>query len=219
MIDRDEANLWIERMMDGEELPPEVEEFIRQTSECRDYQAALERAVSALDSIQIPEPPIGLNDKVMQYIALREEAEMQTVVRPAKPTRRSIWLDVWYAGLKLLPEVQIPRILHREAVPAFVSVCVIFFGVFIGPQVQAGKENNLLERVNTYADWMAQESDRISDGIYSKANGLIGRVTEALQLNRSGAAQNDINGSNSSYKENTDNSTLESLLHNPNRNR
>jgi len=126
---------------------------------------------------------------------------------------------VWYAGLKLLPEIQIPRILHREAVPAFVSVCVIFFGIFIGPQVQAGKENNLLERVNTYADWMAQESDRISDGIYSKANGLIGRVTEALQLNRSGAAQNDINESDSSYKENTDNSTLESLLNNPDGNR
>lgn len=215
MIDRDEANMWIERMMDGEELPPEVEEFIRQTSECRDYQAALERAVSALDSIQIPEPPVGLNDRVMQYIVLREEAEMHTVEQSASPPRRSIWLDVWYAGLKLFPEIHIPRILHREAVPAFVSVCVIFFGVFIGPQVQAGKENNLLQRVNTYADWMAQESDRISNGIYSKANGLIGRVTEALQLSRDGTAQNDINGSDSSYKENTDFSRQESLLNNP----
>ncbi len=219
MIDRDEANMWIERMMDGEELPPEVEEFIRMNSECRDYQAALERAVSALDSIQIPEPPMGLNDKVMQYIALREEAEMQPVEQPARPPRRSIWLDVWYTGLKLLPEIHIPRILHREAIPVFVSVCVIFFGVFIGPQVQAGKENNFLERVNTYADWMAQESDRISNGIYSKANGLIGRVTEALQLNRDDTAQNDINESDSSYKENTDSSTMQSLLNNPDGNR
>jgi len=205
MIDRDEANEWIERMMDGEEIPPEIETYIRQTSECCEYQAELERAMSALDALNIPEPPPDLASDIMAFIAQREEADGQAFPIQEKPEYRSIWLDIGNAMLNLLPKIHIPPILHREAVPAFVSACVILFGLFISPQVQAGKENPLLERFTTYTDWMAQESDRISDGIYSKANGLIEQVTSAFQRkNKKGDSESelDIKSLPPSYREN-----------------
>jgi hypothetical protein len=198
MIDRNEANEWIERLMDGEEIPPEMEEFIRQTPECREYQAALERAVSALDSLNIPEPPAGLSGDVMRFIAEREEAETRATAEIR--TRRSIWFDIGAAVLNLLPEMQVPIILQREAFPAFLSVCVVLFGVFISPQVQAGKDSRLLEQFNSCADWMAQNSDRISDGIYSKANGLIDQVTEAFQRSNNKAANQDATDANPDVK-------------------
>lgn len=205
MIDRDEANDWIERLMDGEAIPPEMEEYIRQTSECRDYQASLERAVSALDALNIPEPPADLTSDVMAFIAEREEAEGRVYPIQEKPAYRSIWLDIGYAFLNLLPEIQIPAILRREAVPAFVSACAVLFGIFVAPQVEAGKDSRLYERFATCADWMAQNSDRISDGIYSKANGLIDQVTEAFRRTDKKSdidSQLDINNRPASYREN-----------------
>lgn len=221
MIDRNEANEWIERLMDGDKIPPEVEEFIRQTPECLEYRTALEQAVSALDSLNIPEPPADLCGDVMRFIAEREETETRNALAYEVRRRRSIWLDIGRAFLNLLPEIHIPVILQREAVPAFLSVCVVIFGVFIGPQVQAGKDSRLLERINSCADWMAQNSDRISDGVYSKANGLIDQVTEVFQrieknkvkkTEKQNAADSslDIKSATSSYLENTSSVSIDS---------
>ncbi|MBN2329477.1 MAG: hypothetical protein JXR73_20215 [Candidatus Omnitrophica bacterium] len=202
MIDRDEANRWIERLMDGETIPPDVEDFIRQNSECRDYQAALEKAVSALESLNIPDPPAGLTDRIMDFIAEREASEQYAAPQKTRP-RNSIWLDVWKACFNLIPDVSIPKILQREAVPAMVSGFVVLFGLFIGPQVEAGKNIVLLERAKTYANWMMEESDRISYELNSKADGLINHVTEVIQKSikrEESNSDNDINQNTSSYR-------------------
>ncbi len=204
MIDQEKANEWIERMLDGEDIPADVEQYIENTPECLAYKNALESVVYALDSLSIPEPPDDLADIVMGYIKERDNAQAQMV----KP-RQSIWLDIWNACLDIVPDVGIPIILKREGVPAFVTFCIVLFGIFISPQVEAGKDIKdfiIVEQVSTYAGWMVEESDRIYTYVDSKASGLINRVTTALQMKDAKSAEisgspaiNDINGNQSSY--------------------
>jgi hypothetical protein len=204
MINREKANEWIERMMDGEDIPPDVERYIENSPECQEYKNTLESVVFALDSLSIPEPPADLADIVMGYIEARDDAESQ----PVKP-RQSIWVDVWNTCWDCIPDIGMPVILRREGVPAFVTVCIVLFGVFISPQVEAGKDIKdfkIVEQVSTCADWMVEESDRIYEYVDNKASGLINRVTTAFQL-KDGAAEevsdsptnNGINGGASSY--------------------
>lgn len=202
MIDRDEANRWIEKRMDGEPIPPEVEDFIRQNPECRNYQEALKKAVSALDSLKIPDPPEGLTDRIMTYIAKREAAEQPSVAPSKTRPQNSVWFDVWNACLNMIPEVSVPAILHREAVPTLVCVLVVIFGLAIGPQVEAGKDIVLLERAKTYANWMLVKSDRISYEFNSKAHSLINHVTEVIHksMNKPLESSDEINRDASSYQ-------------------
>ncbi len=208
MIDREKAYEWIERMMDGEDIPADVEQYIANSPDCQEYKNTLESVVFALDSLIIPEPPADLADVVMGYIEARDDAESETV----KP-RQSIWIDIWNACWNCIPDIGMPIILRREGVPAFVTACVVLFGIFISPQVEAGKDIKdfiIVEQVSTCADWMVEESDRIYTYVDNKASGLINRVTTAFQLEDNNSEEisdsptnNDINSDNASYSNDT----------------
>lgn len=180
-MDQNKAHEWIERMIDGEEIPPDMLAFIQQSPECLEYQTALENAVSALDSLTFPDPPENLVDDIMIYIQARK---METAAPlPTAGNRLSDW---WEWCRSILSSIQIPAVLRREAVPVMAVALVIFIGIF-SPQVEAEKASSLFEspmgrKVSSYVNWMAEKSDRIYDYANQNISGLIDQVTGAFQF-------------------------------------
>lgn len=193
MVEQERIMEWMERMADGEtDAPPEVREVLLNSPEWLEYAGMAELVASALETVQIPEPPLTLTDDVMRYLAEREPPAPSPVL-PSSPTLgQRVWEGIrdWVAGF------QVPVVLQREAWPTALATMVVILGVLASPKVEA-YNSPLAVHVSRLAGRMVDQSEKFSERfsghMYSLANGVINRVTMEIQNQLEKAPSTDKN--------------------------
>lgn len=189
MIDLNKHKEWIERLIDGDPVPPEIEAFIESDPECREYKAGLERVAFALETFDIPEPPLELTDGVMAFIEAREREETAPKPDPIIAYLAALWRDI----VKTLSiEIYIPQILRREAFPTAFATLTVVLGIFLTPQVEAGKNFNVLEtpiaaKALSISDKFIEERDRLTEKVAGWIKGATGSDRSAKPIDSGGS--------------------------------
>ncbi|MFB3789376.1 MAG: hypothetical protein ACE15F_23700 [bacterium] len=181
MVEQERIMEWMERMADGEtEIPPEIREFLMDSPEWREYAGMAELVASALETVQIPEPPLTLTDDVMRYLAEREPPAPSPVLPSAPAFGQRVWEGIrdWVAGFHM------PLVLQREAWPTALATIVVILGVLASPKGEAFNlpiATQVSKLAGRVIDQSEKFSEQFSGRMYSLASGVIGRVTMEIQ--------------------------------------
>lgn len=178
MITKEIAQYHIERHIDfGEELPPEVEHFLDHHPESRMYLNKMLIVADTLRQIEIQPAPAMLVDEIMNTIRTREMVKQRSwsysVFNP--------FINFYSGTLNFVHEFRVDPVLSREAWPTVFATLSILFGVFILPQVESGKTDQLRTAVESkviaITDETYQKVEDVAKQISDFAAGIIRSVS------------------------------------------
>lgn len=149
----DELHIWMQRKLDGETLPPEIEARLAERPDAEAFQADMQRALKRLDRIHVPPPPPDLVDGVMAFIDEREQAAVASAPAP-EPILQSLWRTIQ----RYTPDFSVPTVIRREAWTLAMAGLVIAWCGWLKPEVDSGRAQAAIE---PYAAEMEQFAYRV----------------------------------------------------------
>lgn len=178
----DQIHEWLEQTLEDQTaLPSEVQRHLETCPSCRHYQAELNQTLILLNHLEIPAPPVGIVDDVMQFIQQKEiERELNQFFFPGWALLKSIQ-KTWK---RYFPTVRIPLVLQREAWPTAIATIFIVFGVFLSPLSEPGQSQKFLNNpvvleVNSMAAKLRATSDNFIEQVAALRADLLGESSTA----------------------------------------
>ena len=194
MMNREEAQIWIERHIDlGESLPPEVEAFVQQSSEAQLYLQTMQAVAQTLAHWEIEPPPADLPDRVMRYIEKREYARMNY---PSQVILNLTWQPLKEIGAFFSSNFRFGTVMYRDLWPTVVASLAVIWGMFIVPQVQAGKTEELQQtieqRVTAFTDQTYKQAELVAERVTRFTSEWIRSSTGEINSDEESQSEKDL---------------------------
>ncbi len=126
--------------------------------ECREI---LDRIELTLNTIELPSPPPGLVDEVMDYIEWRENRRLWFLQLPGI----SAVVESGKTLYRYMSRIQWPMMLQREYLPVTLTVFAILWSVFLTPRLEAGQMEPYITRANQVADTLLIKGETITNQV------------------------------------------------------
>ncbi len=130
------------------------------------YHALMREIDEALNTVQFPAPPDNLVDDVMNYIEKREAQRSLIWWIPGLTPLLSVFKTAW----RYLSDIRLPWTLKPEFIPVAMTLAIIIWNILIAPQVQAGKVDPYVHKVNQMVDSLILKGETITNHLTSRVN-------------------------------------------------
>lgn len=130
------------------------------------YHALMREIDETLNTVQFPAPPANLADEVMNYIEKREAQRSLIWWIPGLTPLLSVFKTAW----RYLSSIRLPLTLKPESIPVAMTLAIIIWNILIAPQVQAGKVDPYVYKVNQMVDSLILKGETITNHLTTRVN-------------------------------------------------